>query len=119
MPLIRIGNLSTRGSEPPELIFTPGWERLVQTREPPPQRRDIYDSQTGALIAPQSGLVMTHRIDAATNVQMNAIVDKVNRILSRKTLIMVLLVAAAAFFIGKTFFGKAAVKRKKKKKQEA
>lgn len=108
--LVHIGHLDD-ATEAPELIFTPGWERIMAARQ-----QATRQVQTGLMPEGQTGLVMTHRIDATTNVQLNAIVDKVNRILSRKTLIMVLVVAAVAFFIGKQFFGKAAKAKRKKKK---
>lgn len=101
--LIHIGRLDT-AAEAPELIFTPGWDRLV-----------AQQTQTGIIPSPQSGIMMVHRIDPVTNTQLNALVDKVNRILSRKTLIMVLVVAAVAFLIGRHFFGKKADKPKRRK----
>lgn len=106
--LVHIGHLDD-STEAPELIFTPGWDRIIAAR----RQAQVH---TGLVPEGQTGLVMTHRIDATTNVQLNAIVDKVNHILSRKTLIMVLVVAAVAFFIGKQFFGKAAKAKRKKKK---
>lgn len=102
MGLVSIGNLFTG-------------ERRFRSREAPPMEYHDY-AATGLVPVnqPQSGLTMVHKLDADTDTKLNALVDKVTAIVSRRTLMTVIIVGVLCFLAGKYLFGKAKKGRRRK-----
>lgn len=100
--LVSVGNLFTG-------------ERRFRPREAPPMEYHSYP-QAGLVPQPQSGLVMVHKLDTDTDTKLNALVDKVATLVSRRTLMTMIVVGVLCFLAGRYLFGMGRKGRRKKRK---
>lgn len=108
---VSVGNLFTGARHAPRR-----WEPMEAPDFVPHQLVRIPQPGSGALGEAQSGLVMVHKIDADTDARMNALVDKIAALVSRRAMIGLILVAIIAFMLGRWLAQQQSSKPRKRKK---